>query len=64
MKQFYYWLFFLALLPLHSISQRTGIKGTVTDATNGSPLVGVSIMINTLRDNDPALQPTEMENIP
>ncbi len=46
MKQFYYWLLFAAILPLHLAAQNNSIKGKVTDAT-GAPLQGVTIMINT-----------------
>ena len=46
MRKIYYWLLLIVLFPFQLFAQ-TNIKGRVTDATTGSSLPGVSIMINT-----------------
>lgn len=45
-KHFLYWL--ICLAPLLGFSQNTTLRGTITDADNGQPLIGANITVTTL----------------
>lgn len=59
MKKIYYWLMLLVLLPFGIFAQSSTIKGRVINATNGTPLPGVSITVNTTSGQRPATTTNE-----
>src|SRR3954468_8598140 len=59
MKQMYYWLMLLVLVPFSLIAQNGSVKGRVTDATTSAPLPGVSVTVNTPTGNKPATTTNE-----
>ena len=38
-------ILFLMLLPLTAFAQNIKVEGTVTDATNGDPIIGATVKI-------------------